>query len=145
MKAHRAEVHSRMNEAERRAPSALKLVAPDTMSGSASSDDTEEELLAFNDCDVIAGIVPAPLTIPSGVRDELQRMLTVKFGGDTDRLDRWIHADNPALCGASPFERLVAGDGVGVLRTLLRNGERPRGRRVDSPSTKRRQLLQPVR
>ena len=144
MKAHRAEVHSRMNEAERRAPSALKLVAPDTMSGSASSDDTEEELLAFNDCDVIAGIVPVPPTIPE-VRDQLERMMALRFGGDTDRLHAWIHADNPALCGASPFERLVAGDGVGVLRARLRNGERPRRRPVDSPSAKRRQMLQPVR
>jgi hypothetical protein len=135
-----------MTEAERRAPSALKLVAPDTMNGGASSDDTEEELFAITDCVVIAGIVPVPPTIPSAVRDALERMMmTLRFGGDTDLLDRWLHADNPALGGASPFERLVAGDGVGVLRVLLRNGERPRGRPVDSRSAKRRQMLQPVR
>ena len=123
---------------ERRAPHALSLVAPDAV-GNASRDDTEESLLDFNDDDVIAGIVPVPPTIPPALRDALERMMIVRFAGDIDRLDGWIHAGHPALRGASPFETLVEGDGAAVLRALLRNDRGTPGRRDGDTSAERHQ------
>lgn len=123
---------------ERRAPHSLSLVAHDTMD-IAASDDTEAALLDFDDCDVIAGIVPVPPTIPAALCDALERMMLLRFAGDSDGLDQWLHAGHGALRGASPFETLVAGDGTAVLRALLRNERGTPGRRDGGASKKRRQ------
>lgn len=129
-----------MKESTRRAPSALSLVAQGTLS-TVSSDDAEGGLLDFNEADVIAGIVPVPPTIPAGLRLALDQAMDHKFHGDTDLLNQWLHADHPALRGASPFETLVAGDGVGVLRALLWSGERTRGRRAGRTSVEHCQTV----
>lgn len=107
--------------------------------GSAATNDTEEALLDFNEDDVIAGIVPVPSTIPPAMRDALERMMMLRFVGDSDRLDQWLHAGHPSLSGASPFESLIAGDGAAVMRALLRSGDLARGRRAGSTSPERRQ------
>ena len=138
MKSRPAALPLHIEHAERRAPAALSLVAHDSM-GSAISDDTEAALLDFDDGDVIAGIVPVPPSVPAAMRAALERMMELRFVGDSDRLDDWLHADHPALRGASPFETLVAGDGAAVLRALLRSGGTARDRRVRSTSLKGRQ------
>ena len=132
MKSRPAAVPLRKKHAERRAPAALSLVAHDTM-GIAANDDTETALLAFDDGDVIADIVPVPPSITAEMRDALERMMNLRFNGDTDRLDRWLHADHRVLHGASPFQTLVAGDGAAVLRALLWNERVTRGHRVRTP------------
>ena len=126
-------------KAERRAPSTLSLVPPGGVSVQASDD--ASSLLDFNADDVIAGIVPVPPSIPVAMRVALERMMTLRFASDSDRLDEWLHAGHPLLRGASPFETLVAGDGVGVLRALLWNGQRMRGRRAGGASVERRQTM----
>ena len=129
----------RMKHAEHREPTTLSLVAHDTM-GNAANDDTEAALLDFDDGDVIAGIVPVPPAVPPALRDALERMMTLRFNGDADRLDRWLHADHRALHGASPFETLVAGDGAAVLRALLWNDRVTRGHRAGTPAERQPML-----
>lgn len=136
MSAHPAAL-SLHKKTKRRAPSTLTLVAPDAVGGPAS-DDTAS-LLDFGDDDVIAGIVPVPPGMPVAMRVALERMMNLRFAGNSDRLDEWLHADHPVLRGASPFETLVAGDGVGVLRALLWNGQRMRVRRAGGIWVERRQ------
>lgn len=126
-------------KAERQAPTTLSLVAPDAVGGPASDD--MASLLDFGDGDVIAGIVPVPPSIPVAMRVALERMMTLRFAGDSDRLDEWLHAGHPVLRGAAPFETLIAGDGLGVLRALLWNGQRKRGRRAGGASVERRQTV----
>ena len=126
-------------KAERQAPTTLSLVAPDAVGGPASDD--MASLLDFGDGDVIAGIVPVPPSIPVAMRVALERMMTLRFAGDSDRLDEWLHADHPVLRGASPFETLVAGDGVGVLRALLWNGQQKGVRRAGGAAVERRQTM----
>lgn len=127
-------------KAERRAPSTLSLVPPGSVSVQASDD--ASSLLDFNADDVIADIVPVPPCIPAAMRVALERMIRLRFpASDSDRLDEWLHAGHPVLRGASPFETLVAGDGVGVLRALLWNGQRKRGRRAGGAAVERRRTM----
>lgn len=126
-------------KAEPRAASIVSLMAPGAV-GSPVSDDTAS-LLDFDDDDVIAAIVPVPPSIPVAMRVALERMMTLRFAGASDRLDEWLHASHPLLRGASPFETLVARDGVGVLRALLWNGQRKRGRRAGGASVERRHTM----
>lgn len=142
MNAHSAALPPHQKEAERRLPAARALVSHDTMSRT-SSDDTDPKSREFNDGGVIGGIVPVPLAIPPALRDALEQMMTLRFGGDSDRLEKWLHADHPALHGASPFETLAAGDGVAVLRTLLMIGELSPGRHA--PVERRQTMLGLVR
>jgi hypothetical protein len=142
MNAHPVALTLNRKEADR-AP-ALSLMAHGTRD-SASNDDTEEALLDFNESDVIAGIVPVPPSIPAAMRDALERMMVLRFAGDSARLDRWLHADHPALRGASPFDTLVAGDGSAVLRALLWNDRETRGRRSGGTSAERQAMLRLVR
>ena len=138
MTAHQAAL-SHQKEAKRRAPFRLSLMAPGA-AVSPPNDDTAS-LLDFDDDDVIAGIVPVPPGIPVAMRVALERMMNLRFVGDSDRLHEWLHAGHPLLRGASPFETLVAGDGVGVLRALLWNGQRMRGRRAGGASVERRKTM----
>ena len=141
MPAHPAAL-SLQKKAERRAPATLSLVPPGAVSVQVSED--ANSLLDFNDDDVIADIVPVPPSIPVAMRVALERMISLRFpasDSDSDRLDEWLHAGHPSLRGASPFETLVAGDGVGVLRALLWNGQRKRGRRARGASVERRQTM----
>lgn len=140
MKSRPAAAPLHMKRAEHRALAALSLVADDTMGG-AANDDTETALLAFDDGDVIAGIVPVPPSIPAAMRDALERMMQLQG----DRLDQWMHADHPALRGATPFETLVAGDGAAVLRALLRHGGEAPDRRSGGTSAERRTMLRLLR
>ena len=98
---------------------------PATLAGG-QSDASEAALLNFDEADVIADIVPVPPSVPPALRDALDRAMRV-LGTD---LDQWLHEGHPALRGASPFEALVAGDAIGVLRALLRDGNRIPGRRT---------------
>ena len=122
MNAHSAALPLYQKKAKPRVPAARALVSHDTMSR-ASSDDTDAMLLDFDDGSVIAGIVRLAPAIPPALRDALEQMMTLRFGGDSDRLDDWLHAGHPALHGASPFVALAAGDGVALLRTRLMTGE----------------------
>lgn len=84
----------------------------------------EEELLASIDPDD-PEIIPMPDTIPALVRATIAVSLCDRFEF-ADELDLWIHASNDALGGDTPFERIVDGDGIAVLRAL----------RASAPTTK---------
>jgi hypothetical protein len=68
--------------------------------------------------DDIAAIIPMPKTIPAAVRtaitDAFMRL------SDGEDLDRWLHEAHELLGGASPFERIVSGDGTAVLEVLMK-------------------------
>ena len=96
-------------------PASLSLVPRDHAALAHDDDVDDDGLLDFQESDVLAGIVPVPSSIPSGIRDALERMMLLK--GDSDALDSWLHAEHSSLRG-TPFEALIAGDGHGVLRAL---------------------------
>lgn len=58
-----------------------------------------------------------PPTIPAAVRSAITRALGHQFEF-ADELDEWLHAPNEGLAGATPFECVVDGDGLAVLRAL---------------------------
>jgi hypothetical protein len=67
---------------------------------------------------VIAGVVPVPSTISVSTRGKIEREMLIRFEFAED-LDQWLHASHDKLHGAAPYERLIAGDGIAVLRALL--------------------------
>lgn len=139
MRTHSTAQPLQQNEARRRAPFCLTLMAPVTTNS--TSGDEMEPWLDFDDGDVIARIVPVPPSISPALRHAIERLISLKFGAECNRLDRWLHADHAALRGASPFETLVAGDGVGVLRALLWSGKQTRGSRSHGASEERRRRI----
>lgn len=77
----------------------------------------DHDLLDFDvDADLRA-IIPMPATIPAPVRASISHALGASFTY-ADDLDAWVHAPHAALHGATPFETIVAGDGIAVLRAL---------------------------
>lgn len=91
-------------------------------------EDAEEIERALLDFDVdadIAAIIPMPPTIPLAVRAAITRALGDRFQDGDDALNDWLHSPNESLAGATPFERVVAGDGIAVLTSLLGPGEHP--------------------
>jgi Protein of unknown function (DUF2384) len=103
--------------------------------------EAEAALLDFDDHDVIADIVPVPPSIPGGIRDALAKGFALRFNGNAEQLHRWLHEAHPALRGASPFETLVAGDGVGVLRALIWPGSGTLRRGTPKSSAERRETV----
>jgi len=68
--------------------------------------------------------------MPPSISGDLRRTLTDALMQQFDlaeELDEWLHLPHPALAGNTPFERVVEGDGFGVLRAL--RGGRTAGRR----------------
>lgn len=66
---------------------------------------------------VIAGIVPLPPRVPRAAAQLLERALFMRFEF-ADALDDWLNKEHDRLHGSSPFERLVEGDVLAVLRAL---------------------------
>jgi len=92
----------------------------------------EARLLSFDVEEDLEAVVPMPPTIPLGVRHALTKLFIRRFTYYRE-LDLWLHLPHPALRGRTPYERIVDGDGVSVLRALLgaqalgwRRGTRPR-------------------
>ena len=82
----------------------------------------ERALLAFDVDADIAAIVPMPATIPPLVRAAITQALGERFQEDDDAMEVWLHCSNEALGAATPFECMVAGDGIAVLSALLGPG-----------------------
>lgn len=78
----------------------------------------EHDSLSFDVEDEIASIIPMPRTIPADLQAAITLALSGRFEFYDDELDAWLHTPNDALGGASPFDRLVDGDGVAVLLAL---------------------------
>jgi len=78
----------------------------------------EASLLDFDPNDDLEALVPMPPAISAGVRRALTAIFAHRFVRYRD-LDAWLHAPHPALGGDTPFERIVDGDGMNVLQTLL--------------------------
>lgn len=84
----------------------------------AAVDLREEDLLDFDvEADVMA-IIPMPPSIPVPIRMAITRAAGKRFTF-ADDLDAWLHAPHEGLRGDTPFERVVAGDGMTVLVALL--------------------------
>ena len=130
MSAHRSARTLRKSTTRGLTPASLSLVPRDHAALAHDDAVDEDGLLDFQESDVLAGIVPVPSSIPSAIRNALKRLILLRFRGDTDALDRFLHEDNAALQGASPFEVLVAGDGLGVLRALGDSGGHARDSRA---------------
>ena len=115
-------------------PPSLRLVA----TGAESPAACERELLAFDPDDDLQSIVPMPPSIPVAIRAAITRAVGEQFEGAED-LDTWLHSPHALLGGATPFERVVEGDGAAVLRAVGVVGEvgptRPasRGRQRQHP------------
>lgn len=86
---------------------------------SVSSRDGRRDAPCFDD-DVatLAGIVPVPPHITPAMRGILERALLMRFEF-AEEVDTWIASSNTRLDGAAPYERLLEGDGMAVLRALL--------------------------
>jgi len=78
----------------------------------------EASLLDFDPNDDLEALVPMPPAISAGVRRTLTATFARRFVRYRD-LDAWLHTPHPALGGDTPFERIVDGDGISVLRALL--------------------------
>lgn len=91
----------------------------------------EAAALAFDPEDDFVNVIPMPPSIPAKVREALARLFATQFRYYSE-LDEWLHRPHPALGAATPCERIVDGDGIGVLRALLRSGARrwPRRRKA---------------
>ncbi len=113
MSAHRSARTLRKSTTRGLTPASLSLVPRDHAALAHDDDVDDDGLLDFQESDVLAGIVPVPSSIPSAIRDALERMMLPKG----DALDSWLHAEHSSLRG-TPFEALIAGDGHGVLRAL---------------------------
>lgn len=88
-------------------------------------EELERALLAFDVDTDIAAIIPMPSSIPPSVRAAITQALGDRFQDDDDAMDGWLHNPHESLAGATPFERVVVGDGVAVLAALLGRGEHP--------------------
>lgn len=99
-------------------------VLPATPQSSATDGDLERALVAFDPEDDMAQIIPMPPAIPPAVRVAITQALGRRFEF-ADELDDWLHNPNDALAAATPFERIVAGDGLAVLVALLGPGDHP--------------------
>lgn len=77
----------------------------------------DEEPEVFDIDDDIASIIPMSPAIPDGTRAEITRRIGEKFEY-SDQLDAWLHAPHAQLEGDTPFDRVVQGDGMAVLRVL---------------------------
>ncbi|HEY0994843.1 MAG TPA: hypothetical protein VGD77_02510 [Gemmatimonadaceae bacterium] len=91
---------------------ALSLVRP------SSPEPLRCDSLEFDVEDDIASIIPMPASIAVPIRSAISRELARRFEF-ADDLDGWLHAAHDRLGGATPFECVVAGDGLGVLGALL--------------------------
>ena len=78
---------------------------------------SEDAALSFDADDDVAAIIPMPPSIPRIVRAAITVTVARRFEFAED-LDAWLHAPNAVLGGATPFERIVDGDGIAVLRAL---------------------------
>ena len=84
-----------------------------------SSGDEEREAHHFeDDVATLVGIVPLPSHITPAMRGVLERALLLRFEYAED-VDAWKTASNARLGGAAPYERLLEGDGLAVLRALV--------------------------
>jgi hypothetical protein len=84
-----------------------------------SSEPEEREALQFEEeVATLAGIVPVPSHVTRAMRGILERALLMRFEFAED-VDAWMTGSNARLNGASPYERLLDGDGMAVLRALL--------------------------
>lgn len=115
----------------------------DALDVAADIDAVERELCGFDVDEEMAEIIPMPARISPTLRSAIVRALekTFEFG---DAMDEWLHTSNPELRGQTPFERVVAGDGLGVLRALgvRANADRARSnqhKRKPTRTTDRRQ------
>lgn len=105
----RSATRTRVTSRER-ASADLRLLAPDL-------EPNEVDLILFAIDPDDTEIIPMPPTIPTVVRATLTQTLCERFES-VDDLDLWLQASNEALAGDSPFERIIAGDGIAVLRAL---------------------------
>ena len=89
----------------------------DALDVAADIDAVERALCGFDVDEEMAEIIPMPAGISPIVRSAIVRALgkAFEFG---DAMDEWLHAPNAELRGKTPFERVVAGDGLSVLRAL---------------------------
>ena len=89
----------------------------DALDVAADINGVERELCGFDVEEEMAELIPMPRGISPIVRSAVVRALgkAFEFG---DAMDEWLHAPNAELRGETPFERVVAGDGLGVLRAL---------------------------
>ena len=78
----------------------------------------DRELLEFDVEDDMESIIPMPPSIAAPIRAAISKALAHRFEF-ADELDRWLHAAHGLLGGATPFEYVVAGEGMAVLRVLL--------------------------
>jgi len=81
--------------------------------------DLETELLQDVDVEAdLMAVIPMPPTIPAPLRAAITDSICRQFDSDLE----WLHAPHPALGGATPFERIVAGDAEAVLLALDHEG-----------------------
>ena len=80
------------------------------------------DALEFDVEDDIASIIPMPASIAAPIRSAISGELARRFEF-ADELDGWLHAAHARLGGATPFERVVAGDGLAVLRALVEGAD----------------------
>lgn len=82
-----------------------------------SIDSLEQELVCFDVDEDLESLVPMPNRIPARIRSAITEMAGNRFSY-AEELDAWLHEPNGLLDGVTPFERIVAGDGAGVLLAL---------------------------
>jgi hypothetical protein len=82
-----------------------------------SIDTRDQELVCFDVDEDLESLVPMPDRIPARIRSAITELIGSRFSY-ADELDAWLHEPNGLLHGVTPFERIVAGDGAGVLLAL---------------------------
>lgn len=82
-----------------------------------SREELERELLSFDTDDDLASLVPMPATIHPAVREAINAVLAERFEC-ADSLSEWLESPNDVLSGAVPFDCIIDGDGLAVLRAL---------------------------
>lgn len=95
---------------------------PTAIPGPSTAEELERAALAFDPQDDLAQIIPMPPTIPRLIRAAITQALGDRFEY-AEELDEWLHGPNDSLAGATPFERVVVGDGMAVLVALLGPGD----------------------
>jgi hypothetical protein len=103
----------------------------------------DQDLLSFDFDDDEGAIIPMPPSISTPVRVAITKALIEKFEF-IDTLDEWLHAPNDVLDGVTPFERIVEGDGLAILRALGVTVTAP-ARVAGAPRPRRRSTLKIVR
>ena len=68
---------------------------------------------------LIAGVIPVPPSISTAMQTVLERAMLARFDQVTE-LHEWMNASHPSLHGAAPFERLLDGNAMAVLRALIK-------------------------